>query len=51
MKTLEERIEDFKLKVDDDKEFINLPLDEFVKNIALTPSEKKEASKLLKELK
>ena len=47
--SIESKIKKFKLSVDDDKEFIHLPLEEFIKEIALTPSEKKEAKRLLDE--
>ena len=51
MNVLENDIEDFKNRVDDDREFVHLPLEEFINNIALTPSEKKEAKALLKRQK
>jgi hypothetical protein len=47
---LEARIEEFKKRVDDDGEFLHLPLGEFIEQIALTQNEKREAKRLLLEL-
>ncbi len=46
---IQSKIEAFKLKVDDDKEFIDLSLEDFIKKIALTKKERKEAKELLNE--
>jgi len=47
---IQDRIKAFKLRVDDDREFIDLPLEEFIESIALTKEERREAKLLLKQL-
>ena len=48
---IESKIEAFKLRVDDDREFLDLSLEDFIKKIALTKKEMKEAKELLHEAK
>ena len=53
-KTLEAQIEIFKQGIADglaDPSLSDLPLQDFVKEVALTPREKKQAQQFLKELK
>jgi hypothetical protein len=53
-KELEAHIEVFKQNIADglaDPSLVDLPLEDFIKEVALTPREKKQAQKFLKELK